>query len=66
MSDSEDAGAPLPPVPVTGNHDIDRALAALDLSGDVAEHPQRIAATLDAVAHALTGPAIPPALRPGS
>nr|NLI49968.1 hypothetical protein [Propionibacterium sp.] len=65
MSDSEDAGPPHRQAPVTGHHDIDRALAALDLSGDVAEQPQRIAAALDAVARALTGPAIPQALRPG-
>ncbi len=62
MNEPQDAGPP--PPPQTGHHDIDRALAALDLTGDVAEHPQRIAAALDAVSRALTGPAIPPSLRP--
>jgi len=63
VNEPQDAGALPPPVPQTGHHDIDRALAALDLSGDVAEHPQRIAAALDAVTRTLSGPAVPQALR---
>jgi len=61
---TEPAETPVPEPPVTGNHDIDRALAALDLGGDVAEHPGRIAAALDVVQGALAGPSVPQALRP--
>ena len=50
--------------PVTGHHDIDRALASLDLSGDVDTHPAQLSAALDAVQQALAGPSIPDALRP--
>lgn len=54
----------LPPPPVTGNHEIDRALAGLDLSADPAEHPEQIAAALDVVQRVLAGPSVPQALRP--
>ena len=49
---------------MTGHHDIDRALASLDLSGDVDTHPAQLSAALDAVQQALAGPSIPDALRP--
>lgn len=50
--------------PVTGNHEIDRALARLELGADPAEHPERIAAALDVVQRVLAGPSVPQALRP--
>lgn len=62
MTESAEASDPLAP-PVTGNHDIDRALASLDLGDDVAEHPARIAAALDVVQRALSGSGVPSALR---
>ncbi|SMO53018.1 hypothetical protein SAMN06266982_105127 [Propioniciclava tarda] len=49
---------------MTGNHDIDRALAALDLGPDVSSHAQQIEQALDAVQRALAGPSVPQALRP--
>jgi len=62
---TESAEAPvLPAPPVTGNHDIDRALASLVLGDDVAEHPVRIAEALDVIQRALAGPSVPQALRP--
>lgn len=54
----------MPDPPETGNHDIDRALASVDLSGDVAGHPEQISAALDAIQRALAGPSVPQALRP--
>lgn len=60
----QDAAEPVPPAPETGHHDIDRALARLDLGGDVTTHPELIGAALDAVAQALNAPATPPGLRP--
>ncbi len=59
-----DAPVPLDSPPVTGNHEIDRALASLDLGDDVSAHPEKIAAALDAVQRALAGPSVPQALRP--
>lgn len=56
--------APVGPPPQTGHHDIDRALAGLDLGADVATHPESISGVLDAVARALAGPALPQGLRP--
>ncbi len=56
--------AEFPPPPTTGHHEIDRALAALELGDDVSEHPAAIAQALDAVQRALAGPAIPEGLRP--
>ena len=41
---SEPASEPVGPPPETGNHEIDRALASLNLGDDVAAHPERIAA----------------------
>lgn len=58
------AGPAVAAPPVTGNHDIDRALAALELGPDVAKHPDLIATALDAVQRALSGPSVPQALRP--
>jgi hypothetical protein len=63
VTESAEASLPLAP-PVTGNHEIDRALASLDLGDDVAEHPGRIAEALDVVQRALAGPSVPQALRP--
>lgn len=61
---AEPAAEPLAEPPVTGNHDIDRALAALDLGPDVSSHAQQIEQALDAVQRALAGPSVPQALRP--
>lgn len=64
MSETEPEVWPLADPPVTGHHEIDRALASLELSDDVTEHPAAISAALDAVQRALAGPQIPQALRP--
>ncbi len=61
---SEPASEPVGPPPETGNHEIDRALASLNLGDDVAAHPERIAAALDAVQRALAAPSVPQGLRP--
>ena len=61
---SEPASEPVGPPPETGNHEIDRALASLNLGDDVAAHPERIAAALDAVQLALAAPSVPQGLRP--
>ena len=63
-----DAPEPPPPgavaPPVTGHHEIDRALASLRLDADVTTHPAALAGALDAVARALAGPSVPQGLRP--
>ncbi|WP_232548274.1 hypothetical protein [Propioniciclava soli] len=41
------------PPPATGHAEIDAALGRLELGPDVHEHPDRIAAALDAVSRAL-------------
>ena len=61
---SDPTPEPAGPPPETGHHDIDRALASLELGDDVAAHPERIATALDAVQRALAAPAVPQALRP--
>lgn len=53
MSDTDDVPRP----PTTGVPAIDEALAALDLSGDVSEHPQAIAQVTDVLQAALRDPA---------
>ncbi len=53
VSDSEGP----PPPPVTGVPAIDEALAALDLSGEVSEHPEQFARVTDALQAALRDPA---------
>lgn len=45
----------LPP-PATGVTVIDNALAAIDLSGDVAEHPAQLASAVDLLQHVLRNP----------
>lgn len=57
MSTPPPDDAPLVPVE-TGNAAIDAALAALDLDTDLHEHPQRLAATLEAL-HAVLNPPAP-------
>lgn len=52
------------PPPITGHHDIDRALAALRLDDDVLQHPAAYAAAVDAVTAALHPAAVPAGLRP--
>lgn len=64
MTEPAGAPAPLPEPPITGHHEIDRALASLTLGDDVAEHPEAIAAALEAVQRALSAPSVPQALRP--
>lgn len=51
MSDSDQE---LPPT--TGVPEIDEALAALDLSGDVAEHPEQFARVTEALQAVLRDP----------
>ena len=44
--------------PQTGVPAIDEALAALDLGGDVAGHPQEFATAVDALQAVLRGPGV--------
>jgi hypothetical protein len=53
-----DPGLP-PQPPQTGLPEIDEALAALDLDGDVSGHHRQLAAALDVLARALNTPAGP-------
>jgi hypothetical protein len=53
-------GAP----PRTGNHEIDRALASLELGEDVATHHDAVVGVLDAIQRAMNGPVVPSGLRP--
>lgn len=46
----------LPPPPATGVAVIDNALAAIDVSGDVAEHPAQLAAAVDLLQQVLRNP----------
>lgn len=52
VSDSEE----VPQAPVTGVPAIDEALAGLDLSGDVGEHPEQFARVVEALQVALRNP----------
>jgi hypothetical protein len=47
--------APTPP-PHTGVPTLDEALAQIDLSGPVAEHPEQLAAAVEAMQQALRTP----------
>lgn len=48
--------AELPPPPATGVAIIDNALAAIDLSGDVAEHPGQLATAVELLQQVLRNP----------
>lgn len=50
--------------PVTGHADIDAALAALELDGDVHTHPEALSAVLDVIAAALRTSPQPPLPHP--
>jgi hypothetical protein len=52
VSDSEE----VPQAPVTGVQAIDEALAGLDLSGEVGEHPEQFARVVEALQAALRDP----------
>lgn len=52
MSDSEE----VPQAPETGVPAIDEALAGLDLSGDVGEHPEQFTRVVEALQAALRDP----------
>jgi len=52
VSDSDE----VPQAPATGVPAIDEALAALDLSGDVGEHPEQFARVVEALQTALRDP----------
>lgn len=54
--DASPSEAELPPPPATGVELIDNALAAIDLSGDVTEHPAQLAAAVDLLQHVLRNP----------
>lgn len=54
--DSSPSEAELPPPPATGVELIDNALAAIDLGGDVTEHPAQLAAAVDLLQHVLRNP----------
>jgi hypothetical protein len=54
---ADDAEVPLAaPPPVTGVAEIDEALAAVDLSGEVSTHPQALAEALEVLQAALNRP----------
>ncbi len=53
MTDAPTSDQPLPERPATGNAFIDEALAEIDLSVGVHEHPEVIARALEAVQVAL-------------
>lgn len=54
--DASPTEAELLPPPATGVDIIDNALAAIDLSGDVAEHPAQLASAVDLLQQVLRNP----------
>lgn len=46
------------PPPKTGVPELDEALAKVDLTGPVSEHPEQLAAVVDALQQALRDPSL--------